>query len=430
MTYAEALTFLFDQLPMYQRVGLSAFKKDLDNTLRLCKYLGHPEQQFRSVHIAGTNGKGSSAHMIAAALIAAGHKTGLYTSPHLKDFCERIRIDGRPISQQAVVNFVLNYQNYLSELKPSFFEMSVGLAFEQFAETKVDIAVVEVGLGGRLDSTNVIIPEASLITNIGYDHTDMLGETLPEIAAEKAGIIKAGVPVVIGDYNPETLPVFEQKAASENSEIILAQQKYRIEKKESTEQHQQIAVYENGALRFDDLKLSLTGSYQLWNLPGVLATIERLNEQGFAISDDNIREGLESVQKLTGLKGRWQQIGENPTIIADTGHNIEAFQEIINQISSYQYQNLHLVLGKVQGKAIDKILSLFPKDAYFYFCKPAVPRGMNVAEIAETADNNGLNYQTTPSVKDALRQALAKAQKNDFIFVGGSTFVVAELDQI
>jgi len=430
MTYSEAITFLLEQLPMYQRVGASAFKKDLTNTKKLCQHLGNPELQFQSVHIAGTNGKGSSAHMLAAVLIAAGYKTGLYTSPHMKDFCERIRVNGQPISQQVVIDFVQNHQNFITELKPSFFEMTVGLAFQQFAAEQVDIAVIEVGLGGRLDSTNVIIPEVSLITNIGYDHMDMLGETLPEIAAEKAGIIKAGVPVVIGNYRAETLPVFEQKAKQEKSPMILAQNQYQFEMKVMTGQYQQIEVHEKGILRFSSLKLSLTGSYQLQNIPGVLATIDYLKKQGFKISDDDIRRGLGSVQKLTGLKGRWQLLGENPTIVADTGHNLEAFQEIVRQILGYEYQKLHLVLGFVQGKAVEKILELFPKNSNFYFCKPSVPRGIEVDELATIAEKLKIRYQTIPLVNDALKRAREVAQKNDFIFVGGSSFVVAELDQI
>jgi len=430
MTYSEAITFLLEQLPMYQRVGASAFKKDLTNTKKLCQHLGNPELQFQSVHIAGTNGKGSSAHMLAAVLIAAGYKTGLYTSPHMKDFCERIRVNGQPISQQVVIDFVQNHQNFINELKPSFFEMTVGLAFQQFAAEQVDIAVIEVGLGGRLDSTNVIIPEVSLITNIGYDHMDMLGETLPEIAAEKAGIIKAGVPVVIGNYRAETLPVFEQKAKQEKSPMILAQNQYQFEMKVMTGQYQQIEVHEKGILRFSSLKLSLTGSYQLQNIPGVLATIDYLKKQGFKISDDDIRRGLGSVQKLTGLKGRWQLLGENPTIVADTGHNLEAFQEIVRQILGYEYQKLHLVLGFVQGKAVEKILELFPKNSNFYFCKPSVPRGIEVDELATIAEKLKIRYQTIPLVNDALKRAREVAQKNDFIFVGGSSFVVAELDQI
>ncbi len=430
MTYSEALTFLLEQLPMYQRVGSSAFKKDLTNTKELCRYLGNPESKFKSIHVAGTNGKGSSAHLLAAILIEAGYKTGLYTSPHLKDFSERIRVNGQPVSKEAIINFVQNCQQFLSELKPSFFEMSVGLAFKQFAEEAVDIAVIEVGLGGRLDSTNVITPVVSLITNIGYDHTDMLGETLPEIAAEKAGIIKPGVPVVIGNYTAETLPVFEQKANERNSPITLAQNQYRIKMEIMTEQFQQLSVYENGILRFSDLKLSLTGSYQLQNLPGVLATINDLRRQGFEITDDHIRKGLQSVQKLTGLKGRWQLLGENPTIIADTGHNLEAFREIWSQISGYKYQQLHLVLGFVQGKAVEKILTLFPKDSLFYFCKPSVPRGLELEELVSIAEVYQLKYHIIPAVNDALKKARELAQKNDIIFVGGSTFVVAELDQI
>ena len=430
MTYSEAISFLFEQLPMYQRVGASAYKKDLTNTLKLCKHLGNPESNFKSVHVAGTNGKGSSAHMLASVLIAAGYKTGLYTSPHLKDFCERIKVNGQPISQDAVVDFVQYNHKYLSKLKPSFFEMTVGLAFKQFDDAEVDIAVIEVGLGGRLDSTNVITPEVSLITNIGYDHTDMLGETLAKIAAEKAGIIKSGIPVVIGNYTAETLPVFEQKASQQKSTMILTQEQYEVKLEARTGQYQCISVHEKGKLRFTNLKLSLTGAYQLQNLPGVLGTINYLKHQGYTITDENIQQGLKAVQKYTGLKGRWQLLENNPTVVADTGHNSEAFRAIVSQIVSYEFQELHLVLGFVQGKAVEEILALIPNDAYFYFCKPAVPRGMDVNELAVIADKLQINYQTIPSVNKALQTAKERASENDFIFVGGSSFVVAELDQI
>ncbi|MEM9832702.1 MAG: folylpolyglutamate synthase/dihydrofolate synthase family protein [Bacteroidota bacterium] len=430
MTYQQALTFLLEQLPMYQRVGGAAMKKDLTNIQKLSEYLNDPHQEFSALHIAGTNGKGSSAHMLAAILQSAGYKTGLYTSPHLKDFTERIRIDGQPIPQWGVVQFVAKHQEYLASLKPSFFEMTVAMAFDYFAQEKVDIAVVEVGLGGRLDSTNILIPRLSLITNIGLDHTDMLGETLAEIAYEKAGIIKPGTPVVVGSYQPETLPVFQEKARQEKSPVILAYRDYRVELEKKDRHHQYVSIHCQDKLLHSEVKLSLLGNYQRQNLLGVLASVDRLNEQGFSIAESHIRAGLQAVQSLTGLKGRWQVLGHKPTVVADTGHNQEAFEELLKQIDQNQYEKLRMVLGFVQGKDVKKLVELLPASARYYFCQPNIPRAMPLANVIEIAQQYRLDFEAITNVSQALQAAEKQASADDFIFVGGSTFVVAELETL
>nr|WKN36402.1 bifunctional folylpolyglutamate synthase/dihydrofolate synthase [Tunicatimonas sp. TK19036] len=430
MTYQEALDFLYQQLPMYQRVGAAAFKKDLNNTRDLCTYLGEPQTKFKSIHVAGTNGKGSSSHMLAAVFQAAGYKTGLYTSPHLKDFSERIRINGQPIPQQNVLAFVQQHRAFLENLKPSFFEMTVGMAFDYFAQEEVDIAIIEVGLGGRLDSTNVIYPLVSLITNIGLDHTDMLGNTLAEIAGEKAGIIKPEVPVVIGSYTAETRPVFQQKAQEMKSPITWASEEYQVTGIAQTSGYQRFSVVRQGVSFLENLDVSLLGSYQIQNLPGVLATINCLPDSQFLITDQAIRSGLGAVQQLTGLKGRWQVLRENPQVVADTGHNKEAFVEIVRQLSGYTYRTLHMVIGLVQGKAVDQIFSLFPQDAHYYFCQPDIPRALPIEDLERQAKSFGFSYQIIRDVNQAYRAALQNAQPDDFIYVGGSTFVVAELEDL
>ncbi|MEQ9438577.1 MAG: folylpolyglutamate synthase/dihydrofolate synthase family protein [Cyclobacteriaceae bacterium] len=430
MTYQEALEFLYQQLPMYQRVGAAAFKKDLTNTHALCTHLGEPQTKFETLHVAGTNGKGSSAHMLAAVLQASGYKTGLYTSPHLKDFSERIRVNGEPVPQENVLEFVQQHRLFMEALKPSFFEMTVGMAFHYFAQEKVDIAVIEVGLGGRLDSTNVIHPLVSLITNIGLDHTDMLGNTLAEIAGEKAGIIKPEVPVVIGTYQAETFPVFQQKAKEQNSPLCLATEKYQARLSGRTSHNQQVMVSSNQKPLLADLELSLPGAYQLQNIPGVLAALDYLPKEKFLVTEESIRKGLASVQQRTGLKGRWQVLGERPTVVADTGHNEEAFVAIVRQLTQQPYRELHMVIGLVQGKAVGRILSLFPQDAHYYFCQPQIPRALPVETLAAQAEEFQFSYQIIPDVNLAYQAAKQAAQQDDFIFIGGSTFVVAELDDI
>lgn len=428
MTYQETLAFLLEQLPMYQQVGRSAVKKNLTNIRSLCDHLNNPHQKFLSLHIAGTNGKGSSAHMLAAILQTAGYKTGLYTSPHLKDFTERIRVDGIPIPTDKVAQFVEQNQEYLTHLRPSFFEMTVAMAFKYFAEEQVDIAVVEVGLGGRLDSTNILTPLLSLITNIGLDHTDMLGDTLAEIAYEKAGIIKSGIPVVVGSYHEQTLPVFKKKAQQKGSSLLLAFEDYRVVRQKIDTDYQYLSVYYQEELLYSDIKLSLLGNYQQYNLVGVLASVSQLANQGFAITEQHIRSGLQAVQNLTGLKGRWQLLGNNPTVVADTGHNLEAFEELIRQIDQYSYRKLKMVLGFVQGKDLQKLFALLPVSAKYYFCLADIPRAMPLNQVVEVAQEYQLDFEMIADVNQALQVAEYQATPEDFIFVGGSTFVVAELD--
>jgi dihydrofolate synthase/folylpolyglutamate synthase len=404
MTYKETINWLFSQLPMYQRQGKTAFKKDLTNILALAKHLNNPEKKFKSIHIAGTNGKGSTGHMLASILQEAGYKVGLYTSPHLKDFRERIKINGICIRKNCVSNFVKKNKTFLEAQGLSFFEMTVGMAFDYFAKKKVDIAIIEVGLGGRLDSTNIITPEISIITNIGYDHTQFLGNTLSEIAYEKAGIIKRGIPVVIGETHKETLPVFKEKAAQLNSKLFIAEN-------------------DNNKLPPSDLK----GEYQTHNIKTVLTSVSILKELGWHIDSDNIQKGLLHVVKNTGLLGRWQVLQLQPKIICDTAHNKEGLQYTLKQLAKENYHNLHIVLGVVNDKNLATILPLFPKKATYYFCKAKVPRALDAALLAQKAKTYKLTGNTYPSVNDALKQAKINAGIDDVIYIGGSTFVVAEI---
>jgi len=389
---------------MYQRVGKTAFKADLTATLNLASHLDNPETGFKSILVAGTNGKGSTSHMLASVFQEAGYKTGLYTSPHLKDFRERIKINGKMIPKKNVTEFVKKHRSYFEANQLSFFEMTVGLAFEYFRNEKVDIAIVEVGMGGRLDSTNILTPELSVITNIGLDHTQFLGNTLAKIATEKAGIIKAGIPVVIGERQSETDSVFNRIAEEKEAPITYANQLDAV-------------PYPS------DLK----GSYQKNNIQTVLATLRVLQKSGWNISEENIQNGLLKTVANTGLLGRWQVIGENPKVICDTGHNKEGLRYTMAQLKNETFHKLHIVLGVVSDKNLDTILPLFPKDAIYYFCKPDVPRGMDAAILAAAATDNGLNGESYSSVKSAYSAALENASKEDLIFVGGSTFVVAEV---
>ena len=403
MTYQETTTWLFNQLPMFQMQGASAYKKDLTNTLLLVKHLQHPETKFKSIHVAGTNGKGSTSSMIASILQEAGYKVGLYTSPHLKDFRERIRINGEMISEDFVVDFVAQNKSFFEDNQLSFFEMTVGLAFDYFAKEQVDGAVVEVGMGGRLDSTNVISPLVSVITNIGFDHTQFLGDTLPKIAAEKAGIIKSNVPVVIGEYSEETKPVFITKAKSENAPIYFAQDNPEV-------------TYE----------CALLGDYQMHNKKTVLQTIELLQSQ-YNIEENHIKLGFKNVVQNTGLLGRWQILNQKPFTVCDTAHNSHGLKIVLNQIQKHQFETLHIVLGVVNDKDLDSILPLFPKNANYYFCKPNVPRGLNPEIFQKKATEFGLYGQVFNSVSEAYTEVLNLANNSDFIYIGGSTFVVAEI---
>ena len=401
MTYKEILDWMFVQLPMYQNDGSTAFKKDLTNILALSKELGFPEQKFKSIHVAGTNGKGSTSHILASILQEAGYKVGLYTSPHLKNFTERIRINGVEISEEKVTEFINGNKDFLEQQKMSFFEMTVGLAFDYFASEKVDIAIIEVGLGGRLDSTNSITPEVAVITNIGLDHTQFLGETLPEIAFEKAGIIKKNIPVVIGEEQAAVKGVFIAKAAKEGAPIYFAS--------DASETY------------ISDL----VGDYQIQNSKTAAAAIKRL--KGFQVSKENIKNGLLNVVKNTNLKGRWQVLQEHPKVICDTAHNKEGLAIVLNQLKKEPFKKLHIVLGFVADKKLETILPLFPSSADYYFCKPAISRGLSEAVLEANAKKFGLVGEKYSSVKLALKSALLNANQEDIIYVGGSTFVVAEI---
>ena len=430
MTYSEAVAFLFQLLPQYQRVGKQAYKADLTNILRLTEVLENPHQRFPAVHIAGTNGKGSSAHCLAAILQSAGYRTGLYTSPHLKAFTERIRIDGQEIAEEAVVDFVKRHQALIEEVCPSFFELTVALAFQHFAQQKVDIAVVEVGLGGRLDSTNIITPEVSLITNIGLDHTDLLGETLPEIAYEKAGIIKSGVPVVIGQRHPDTEAVFRRVAEAQRAPLFFAENYYEVLEVEELPNGQRIRVNHRPTQRAITWNLSLRGRYQVANLLGVLLVVDQLRELDWRISPEAVVTGLARVSELTGLRGRWQVLGHRPLRIADTGHNAAAWQQTMEQLRSYPARQVHLVLGVSQGKDTEVLLRLLPPDGKYYFCQAALPRALSATTLAEAARKHGLTGEVVGDVPQAYERALQCAQPDDLVWVGGSSFVVAELSAL
>ena len=435
MDYAQTLDYLYSQLPMFTRDGPSAFKKDLTNTLELCKRLGDPQDQFKSVHIGGTNGKGSTSHMLAAILQIAGYKTGLYTSPHLRDFRERIRINGEMISEQHVINFVEQHKADFEDIKPSFFEMTVAMAFDAFAREKADIAIIEVGLGGRFDSTNIITPLLSVITNIGWDHVNMLGDTLQLIAGEKAGIIKHNIPVIVGEYQPEVADIFTNKAGLENAPVSFASEEWSIlksevgnPKSEDLKEYLDFSIQKNGSeLKTPDLRLDLPGTYQLKNVKTVLSAVDGLRKQGFVITDEHIQTALSQVKKLTGLHGRWEVLNHHPLTICDTGHNPEGIAEVVKNIEDTPYEHLHFVMGVVNDKDISKILAMLPRNATYYFSKPDIPRGLDAESLKQKAESVGLNGKTYTSVKAALMAAQNSAGANDLVFVGGSTFVVAEI---
>ncbi len=432
-TYKETLDYLYARLPMFTRIGAAALKPDLTNTHELCRRLDNPHQKFKSIHIAGTNGKGSTSHMLAAILQTAGYKTGLYTSPHLKDFRERVRINGQMIAEHLVIDFVNTQRRNIEGIDPSFFEVTVALAFDYFAQEKVDIAVIEVGLGGRLDSTNIISPLVSIITNIGYDHMDLLGNTLAKIASEKAGIIKPGIPVVIGEKHAETSQIFLQKAKETKSDLSFACDMWEITKRDIQGTNEYLHVYvKNTSRKFSegntfDLDLDLTGSYQIKNLATVLNSVLELKKAGFIISDDHVKKALKQVKKLTGLAGRWQTLSQNPLIICDTGHNEDGIREVLKNLNSYSYTKLHMVIGMVKDKDISKILALLPQKASYYFCSPDIPRAKSASDLKEEASVLGLRGESYGSVRLALEMAKKNASENDLIFVGGSTFVVAEV---
>jgi dihydrofolate synthase / folylpolyglutamate synthase len=428
--YSKALEYLYTQLPMFQRTGPAAYKHSLGNTLQLDEMYGHPHRQFKSIHVAGTNGKGSVSHMLAAILQSAGYRTGLYTSPHLKDFRERIRVNGVMVPESYVASWTDDFQerNLEQGIEPSFFELTVAMAFDYFAQEKVDIAVVEVGLGGRLDSTNIITPVVGVITNISYDHMSLLGDTLPLIAAEKAGIIKPGVPVVIGQRQAETEDVFVRKASAVEAPLYFASDAFSAEYGMLDREGNQIFNFrKNEALLFPSLKLDLPGIYQRLNVPPVLKTVEILRAAGWEIPDEALYKGLAAVKELTGLMGRWQVLGANPRIVCDTGHNEDGIRQVVTQIRQTPFRKLHIVLGVVADKDPDKVLALLPPEAVYYFCRADIPRAMDPVILKGKAAEAGLTGDVYGSVLAAYDAARAAAGTDDFIFVGGSTFVVAEI---
>jgi dihydrofolate synthase/folylpolyglutamate synthase len=426
MTYPQTLEYLFSKLPMYQRIGAAAYKADLNNTNAICNVLGNPEKKLKCIHVAGTNGKGSSSHMLAAILQKAGYKTGLYTSPHLLDFRERIKINGKVIPKNEVTTFVETYKDAFEKIEPSFFEWTVGLAFDYFVKQEVDVAVIEVGLGGRLDSTNVIKPIVSLITNISYDHMNLLGDTLPKIAEEKAGIIKTKTPVVISQTQLDVISVFNNKAKQLKAPIVFADKAYKITQAHVKNNVFEIELLNKTSNQTENYKLELTGTYQAKNLIGVLCTVNILKEKGFMIEDTAIKSALEKTSTLTGLLGRWQVLSEKPNIIADTGHNEDGIQQVVENIKRYPYNKLHMVIGMVNDKDITKVLKLLPIDATYYFCKASIPRALDENELFSQAKKIGLTGKTFKTVSDALKAAKKQAKVSDMIFIGGSTFTVAD----
>jgi dihydrofolate synthase/folylpolyglutamate synthase len=428
--FETTLRYLYEQLPFYQRKGPAAYKNNLDNTLALDELYGHPHRLFRSVHVAGTNGKGSVSHMLASVLQEAGYRVGLYTSPHLKDFRERIRVNGVKIPKEEVVRFVDDFvaRNQRERMEPSFFELTVAMAFDYFARERVDIAVVEVGLGGRLDSTNIITPEVSVITNISLDHVALLGNSLTEIAGEKAGIMKKGIPAVVGETMKETAPVFAERAESLCIPLQFADQLYQTGySMTSPEGKQLFNVRYNNTLRFEQLSLDLLGQYQGRNLCTALAAMDVLKERGWKISDDALYRGMEHLVQNTQLLGRWQVLGANPCIVCDTGHNEAGIHEVVHQIHQTPYKKLHFVLGMVNDKDVMSVLRLLPKDAVYYFTKASIPRAMSENMLELKATDLGLKGQKYPAVVEALTAAKQHAEPDDMIFIGGSTFVVAEV---
>jgi len=426
-TYQQTLDYLFQQLPMFQRVGAVAFKKDLTNIKALGELLGNPQERFPSIHLAGTNGKGSTAHILAAVLQAHGLKVGVHTSPHYRDFRERIKVNGVLVSEQFVINFVEEYKSTWSEIQPSFFELAVAMAFQYFAAQKVDIAIIETGLGGELDSTNIIKPILSIITNISYDHQKFLGDTLPKIASAKAGIIKPNIPVVIGERQEEIVPVFEEKAKVENTIIQYANNHIHADFLSNDLYHSIFDIYRNNELLYEKLEVNLIGNYQRLNLQTALYALELLSKELLQIEEEKLRKGLKNLKKSTHFIGRWQVLSETPLILADSAHNEAGIRSVMQYLQSFSFERLHIVLGFANDKDLNRVLPLFPKNANYYFAKADVPRGLEAQILMEKAANFDLIGEAHTSVEEALRSAKEAAQKEDLIYVGGSIFVLAEV---
>lgn len=428
MTYPETIEYLYAQLPMFTRIGAAAYKKDLHNTIELCKALGDPQQQFKSIHVAGTNGKGSTCHMLAAILQQAGYKTGLYTSPHVKAFGERIRVNGKMINETFVIDFVERTKELTEKIQPSFFELTVAMAFEYFAKEKVDIAIIETGLGGRLDSTNIISPILSVITNIGYDHTNILGHTLPEIASQKAGIIKQNIPVVIGEILPTTKNVFVQEANEKEAPVYFAQSRFFTEFIEPTGNLLFCNVKDNLTHTVEKLRLDLNGIYQAKNICTVLCAVDILRKKGYNLAESHLHHALENVKKLTGMRGRWDIVQLHPTIIQDVAHNTDGITQVLLQLeNNYPKSRLHFVLGFVKDKDVEHVLELFPKEAGYYFTNAHIPRALPHADLKALATTKNLKGDSFDDVNEAIAAAKKNASEHDVIMICGSFFIIAEI---
>ena len=428
MNYDETINYLFTRLPMYSRIGASAYKTDLTNTIALCEYLGNPHEKLKCVHIAGTNGKGSTSHMLAAVLQSAGYKTGLYTSPHLKDFRERIRVDGSMIQQDFVIRFVEKIQPMIDKLEPSFFEITVAMAFEYFVEQNIDIAIIETGLGGRLDSTNIITPLLSVITNIGMDHMNLLGDTIEKIAVEKGGIIKKGIPVIIGETDKITASIFELIGAAKQAPVFFADQRQYVA--EWKYEHHKLMTGVDSQHHTDrtNYLLDLAGFYQTKNLVTVLETIHQLRVMGYEINETDTQTGLSQVKTLTGLHGRWDVKQEHPLVVLDVAHNEDGIKQLVSQIELTDHRHLHIILGMVKDKEIDKVLSLLPKTATYYFTRAQIPRALDAEQLQQKGVLAGLSGDYYPDVNTALKNALYHAKKEDLVLVCGSVFIVGEVE--
>ena len=419
--YDQTIEYLYARLPVFHHIGSAAYKPGLDDSIQLMKTLNNPQNNYRTIHIAGTNGKGSVSHLLAAVLQQSGYKVGLYTSPHLVDFRERIRVNGEMIEQQYVVDFVEQHKSMFDVIEPSFFEATMAMAFNYFSDCKVDIAVIEVGLGGRLDSTNIITPELSVITNISFDHVGFLGDTLEKIAFEKAGIIKQNIPVVIGESVPETSRVFEMKVMEEDAPIYYAEKHIQVTFKKYEKNYMIVETSDNKTYQ-----VGLCGNYQLKNIATALTTIDQLNELDFKITDAAIANGFEKVTEITGFRGRWQVLQQTPTVVADTGHNVGGFQYITEQLKVQTYKTLRIVIGMVNDKDISAVLALLPTNARYYYTQAAIERALPAEELMKQAETFCLSGHAYSSVKEAVTSALKDADPNDFVFIGGSNFVVGE----
>lgn len=429
MTYEQTLHYLYNKLPLYSNIGIKAYKADLNNTLALCQYLGNPHNKIKTIHIAGTNGKGSTSHMLASVFQQNGYKTGLYTSPHLKDFRERIKLNGEMIPHDFVIDFVEKIKTFSEKINPSFFELTFVMALEYFMQQNVDIAIIETGLGGRLDSTNVITPEVAVITNIGFDHMDILGDTIEKIAAEKAGIIKQNIPVIIGETTSSTKNIFHEKAKEKNASVFFAEKMYEIISATQVNEKLEVILLSNSTAQTKIYNLDLAALYQSKNLRTVLTVIEALKNK-YSLKEENIKNALSHVKDITGLHGRWEVIQKNPLVVLDVAHNVDGIQQLINQIKNSSYKKLHIVFGMVKDKEIEKVLELLPKNATYYFTKAQIPRALPENELLQRAEKFNLNGASYTEVNKALKAAMEAATEEDMIIVCGSVFVAGEVDLI